>query len=242
MTPLVLLHGGGLGPWSWRRHAFLLEGTFDVHAPVLPGHHGSTTGLFDMDTAVAEVVALVEGFGEPAVLAGLSLGGQLATHVAARRPDLVRSVVGSGVNTVGIPGLGLVVASLPFVRLASRSRAMSRASGKAMSVPPEELDAFVEGGRLTSAQLAAVYRASSASTLPDDLPSERVLVLAGSKEPGPIRRSMEGFRTAGAATAVVPGGRHTWPLARPDLFAACVQAWYDGSPLPAELQAAPQPV
>jgi pimeloyl-ACP methyl ester carboxylesterase len=194
-----------------------------------------------METAVSEVVALVESFGEPAVLAGLSLGGQLATHVAARRPDLVRSVVASGVNAVGIPGLGLLVASLPLVRLMSRSRAMSRASGKAMSVPPEELDAFVEGGRLSSAQLAAVYRASSASTLPDGLPSDRVLVLAGSKEPGPIRRSLEGFRAFGAATAVVPGGRHTWPLARPELLAACITSWYDGSALPAELEAAPQP-
>jgi pimeloyl-ACP methyl ester carboxylesterase len=241
MTPLVLLHGGGLGPWSWRRHAFLLEGAFDVHAPVLPGHHGSSTELFDLETAVAEVVALLERLGEPAVLAGLSLGGQLATHVAARRPDLVRCVVASGVNTDGIPGLGLLVASLPLVRLLSRSRAMSRASGKAMGIPPEELDAFVEGGRLSSAQLAAIYRASSASTLPEGLPVDRVLVLAGSKEPGPIRRSLEGFRAAGAASAVVPAGRHTWPLARPELFTACVQAWYDGSPLPADLQAAPQP-
>jgi pimeloyl-ACP methyl ester carboxylesterase len=194
-----------------------------------------------MSVPPEELDAFVEGFGEPAVLAGLSLGGQLATHVAARRPDLVRSVVASGVNTAGIPGLGLIVATLPLVRLTSRSRTVSRGSGKAMGVPPEELDAFVEGGRLTTAQLAAVYRASSASTLPADLPTDRVLVLAGSKEPSPIRRSLEGFRTAGAATAVVPGGRHTWPLVRPELFAASVQSWYDGTPLPTELQRASQP-
>src|SRR5262249_27501950 len=119
--------------------------------------------------------------------------------------------------------------------------AMSRASGRAMGVPPEELDAFVEGGRLTSAQLAAIYRSSSANTVPPGLPGENVLVLAGAKEPKPIRRSLGQLREAGAATAVVPGGKHAWPLSRPDLFAACVQAWYDGAPLPAELQAAPQP-
>ena len=240
MTPLVLLHGGGLGPWSWRRHALLLEGSFDVHAPLLPGHRTGTDELFDMGAAVAEVVHVVEQLGEPAVLAGLSLGGQLATQVAARHPELVRAVVASGVNTVGIPGLGLLVASLPLVQLTARSRGMSRASGKAMGVPPEELDAFVEGGRLSSAQLAAIYRSSSANTLPADLPVEKVLVLAGAKEPGPIRRSLAQFQAAGAATAVVPSGKHTWPLVRPELFAACVQAWNDGTPLPAELGKAPQ--
>jgi len=238
---LVLLHGGGLGPWSWRRHIALLEGTFDCHAPVLPGHHGSTTELFDMDTAVAEVVALAERLGEPVALAGLSLGGQVAMQVAARRPEAVARVVGSGVNTVGIPGLGLLLASLPLVTASARFSSLARASGRGMSIPPEELGEFVAGGRLTRAQLAAIYRCSSDHRLPAGLPCERVLVVAGAKEPSPIRKSLAEFQQAGISTATVPRGRHTWPLKDPELFVGCLQAWYAGQPLPAALTAERQP-
>jgi len=235
VIPLILLHGGGLGPWSWDRHIALLAGEFDCHAPLLPGH-GS--GLFTMAAAVAQVADLASSFDEPVVLAGLSLGGQLATAVAAEHPSLVRAVVASGVNAVGIPALGLLVASLPLVRVSSRSRALSRASGRAMGVPPAELDAFGANGRaLTTQQLAEIYRGSSAHRVPEGLPGARTLVLAGSKEPSPIRRSLALFEAAGATTAVVPGGRHTWPLADPELFAACVRSWVTRSALPEGLAA-----
>ena len=230
MPPLILLHGGGLGPWSWRPLVDRLAGEFDCHAPDLPGH---LTGLFAMPAAVAAVADLASSFDEPVVLAGLSLGGQVATAVAAEHPDLVRAVVASGVNAVGIPGLRLLLASLPLVRLTSRSRALSRASGRAMGIPDAVLREFVaNSGSLSREQLAAVYRASSAHAVPAGLPGERVLVLAGSKEPGPIRRSLPLFAAAGATTAVVPGGKHTWPLADPELFAACIRSWTSAAAVP----------
>jgi pimeloyl-ACP methyl ester carboxylesterase len=233
VTPLVLLHGGGLGSWSWQRHIALLSGEFDCHAPDLPGHLPGS--VFTMEAAVDQVASLLTSFDQPAVLAGLSLGGQLATAVAAEHPSLVRAVVASGVNAVGIPGLGLLLASLPMVRVFSKSRAMSRASGRAMGVPPTELDRFVDHGRaLTTEQLAAIYRSSHAHRVPVTLPTG-VLVLAGSKEPSPIRRSLPLFAAAGATTAVVPGGKHTWPLADPDLFASCVRTWVGSARVPASL-------
>jgi hypothetical protein len=143
-------------------------------------------------------------------------------------------VVASGVNAVGIPALGLLVASLPLVRVSSKSRTLSRLSGKAMGVPAEELDAFVENGRgLTTEQLASIYRSSSEHRVPEGLPDATVLVLAGSKEPSPIRRSLPLFAAAGATTAVVPDGKHTWPLAHPELFASCVRSWVLESAVPA---------
>jgi pimeloyl-ACP methyl ester carboxylesterase len=233
VTPLILLHGGGLGPWSWRRHIALLSGDFDCHAPDLPGH---VSGLFSMSEAVDTVASLASTFDEPVILAGLSLGGQLATAVAAEQPSLVRAVVASGVNAAGIPGLGLLVASLPLVRLSSRSRSLSRVSGRAMGFQDEELTCFVEGGRaLTRTQLAAIYRSSSDHRLPVGLPGSKVLVLAGSKEPSPIRRSLPQFAAAGATTVVVPGAKHTWPIADPELFASCIRSWVSSSDVPAPL-------
>src|SRR5689334_21701457 len=124
MTPAILLHGGGLGPWSWRRVVELLP--FDCHVPVLPGHRGSAVELFEMRRAVDEVVALAESVGEPVVLAGLSLCGQLAVEVAAARPDLAHCIVGSGVNLEGIPMVGAVNSSLRLMKGLTKSPPLIR--------------------------------------------------------------------------------------------------------------------
>ena len=226
MTPLLLLHGGGLGPWSWNQHVELLAPDFDCRTPVLPGHVGSESPLFGMDAAVGEVASLAATFDQPVVLAGLSLGGQLATAVASRHPSLVRAVVASGANARGIPGLGLLVASLGAVRLASRSERLSRMTGRAMGVPEDAMGEYVASSQaLTAQQLEAIYRSSAAHVAPTEPFGPRVLVLAGAKEPAMIRRSLALYEAVGAATALVPGGKHTWPLSEPELFVSCIRSW-----------------
>jgi pimeloyl-ACP methyl ester carboxylesterase len=225
MTSAILLHGGGLGPWSWRRVAELLP--FDCHAPALPGHRGSPVPLFDMRRAVDEVIALAESLGEPVVLAGLSLGGQLAVDAAAARPDLVRCVVGSGVNLGGIPMVGAVTSSLRLLKGLTKSGPLIRLTARSMGVTGNDVEEMLADGKaMDPNRLAAVYLASSAVRLPTDLPADKTLILAGSKEAKVIRRSLDTFAAAGVSTDVIPGGRHTWPLSAPEQFAARVVDWH----------------
>jgi pimeloyl-ACP methyl ester carboxylesterase len=59
------------------------------------GHGDSDTGFRDYgdDVTAADVVALLESVGEPAVLVGNSFAGSAAVLAAADRPDLVRGLV-----------------------------------------------------------------------------------------------------------------------------------------------------
>lgn len=69
-----------------------------AHAPLLPGH-GTTarelakTGFADWSAAAGAALDRVTKSGEPAIVAGLSLGSLLAIHLAAARPDDVRALV-----------------------------------------------------------------------------------------------------------------------------------------------------
>ena len=94
--PLVLVHG------SWVDHT-----TFDAVRPVLDhgfrlltydrrGHGRSERppGPRTIEEDVADLAALLEGLDlHPVHVAGSSRGGSVAVHLAARRPDLVRSLI-----------------------------------------------------------------------------------------------------------------------------------------------------
>jgi 3-oxoadipate enol-lactonase len=65
--------------------------TFDFRGQ---GQTPVTPGGYDMDTLANDAIALIEALGvAPVHMAGLSMGGFVTMRVAARRPDLVRSII-----------------------------------------------------------------------------------------------------------------------------------------------------
>ena len=67
-----------------------------VYAPDLRGHGASswTPGRYRLWDYAADMISLLERvIGEPAAIAGHSLGGEVAIIVASERPDLVRAVI-----------------------------------------------------------------------------------------------------------------------------------------------------
>ena len=95
-APLVLLHGVTM--W-WQTFLPVLPNFLIRHhtyALDLRGHGGSghTPGAYFVSNDVADVAAFLRDcVQEPAVLLGWSLGGVVATLVAANAPDFVRAIV-----------------------------------------------------------------------------------------------------------------------------------------------------
>ena len=90
---VVLLHGATLDHRAWAPQVATLQDRFHVVVPDLRAH-GRSTGHFDFDAAVADVLALLERL--PAagvVLVGLSLGGNLAQEVVRRSPGRLHALV-----------------------------------------------------------------------------------------------------------------------------------------------------
>lgn len=164
----VLVHGLGGSSTNWTDLMALLRERLDSHALDLPGFGRSAPPRdrrYDLDAHVAAVVDYVEdAVAAPVHLFGNSMGGAIATRVAAERPDLVRTLtlvspalpnlrpVKGGDPTLGmllVPGLSSVVRrrlerATPEERMRALLDICFADPGR---IPPHRLSAAVEEAR-----------------------------------------------------------------------------------------------
>ncbi|RNL77729.1 alpha/beta fold hydrolase [Nocardioides marmorisolisilvae] len=96
-APVVVMgHGLLFSTAMWRHQIEALREDYRCVAVDWRGQGATpaTESGYDMDTLYADLVALIEHLGVgPVHYAGLSMGGFVGQRLAARRPDLVRSLV-----------------------------------------------------------------------------------------------------------------------------------------------------
>jgi len=101
-VPVVFLHGFPLdhtmwnGQWELVEAGGALDGAARLIAPDLAGFGGSDGPTSSSIAAMAdEVVAILDALGchEPVVACGLSMGGYVVQHLAARHPGRLRGIV-----------------------------------------------------------------------------------------------------------------------------------------------------
>jgi len=155
--PAVLVHGLGGSSLNWTDLMGLLRDRLDSRAPDLPGFGYSPPpddGDYTLTGHARAVIALIDQEARgPVHLFGNSLGGAVSTTVAARRPDLVRSltlispalpdlVPGLArlqVGLTGLPGVGgFLTRQLAKMSPEQRAEGLIRlVYGDPDSVPPE---------------------------------------------------------------------------------------------------------
>lgn len=230
MSRVVLLHGGGVGPWMWRAVAERLPEGHEVLTPALDGHGATGAPTFTDQAAAARAVArdVVATFGAGAVtLAGFSLGGQVALQLAATRPELVARLVVISSLLEPLPGAGLTAwlarAAAP---LAARPW-FARLQARQLGVPEERFDDYLgTASLLTPESLANLTRANASFEAAPLLArlTAPVTLVHGEAEPRPVAAGMRPARERlpGAALVSVPGAGHTLPLTHPELVARLV--------------------
>ena len=118
---IVFLHGTRLTGAAWAGQIASLDTEFRCIAPDLPGHGTSSAEPFTLAGAASAVADIIERESpdRPVVLVGLSLGGYVATVVAATRPELVAGLAISGATAEpsGIRTLGYVALATVFERV-----------------------------------------------------------------------------------------------------------------------------
>lgn len=87
---VYLIHGWAANSRIFDDLAARLPADWRIHAPDLPGHGGAPfDGRFDVAAAADAFAAQI---GEPAYVAGWSLGGLVALYLAHRHPEKVRAL------------------------------------------------------------------------------------------------------------------------------------------------------
>jgi len=239
---IVLLHGGGVGEWSWKPQ---IEALADYHllVPDLPEQGRSLAERpFTLPDAAARVADLIRerGHGGRAHVVGLSLGAQTIVQLLATAPEVVDHAMLSGALVRGLPGASLVrptiAAYMPFRNIPALVRANMWSAG----IPPAYYEQVAEETRrLTVDSMTHVLVANMTFRLPAGLArvTSPVLVTVGEREYGMMRRSARDIAAAipGARACLVKGAIHNWSLQKPGLFTATIRAWINDQPPPGEL-------
>jgi pimeloyl-ACP methyl ester carboxylesterase len=119
-TTIVFFHGYSESLLAWRGPFDQLAARYRVVAVDVPGFGGSEkpAGSYDLATQTTRLVDLLDQWTTgPVVLAGHSMGGELATSVALRRPERVVALVlvspagyglAEGLDTMAPGTIGLI--------------------------------------------------------------------------------------------------------------------------------------
>ena len=214
---VVLVHGGGLSWWEYEGVIAQLAPTYRVATPVLEGHGENAATPFESIEASAQ--ALVADIatrygGQVLALGGVSLGGQIVAEALSQSASLARFALLESALVLPIAGMGawvkpMVSMSFPLMR----QRWFARWQASAMGLPPERFETYLSETRAMSRetllhmlQSNAAYRINPALSRA----TAKVLIVAGAREPGVVRRSAQALHAAlpGSVLWLAPGLRH----------------------------------
>lgn len=224
--PLLLLHGGGVAGWMWRPTLAALRHPVRALVPDLPGHGRSATEPYrSHDDTVARLEALLEERAPGgAVVAGFSLGAQLAVLLAARRPELVADAVVVSAQAAPQPLAGPTLALLGLTAPLARVPWFARLQARELLVPEALLPEYLAGSAaITRATLLASVGENLRFSVPERWGAGgSALVVVGDRERRVMRDSARLLHDAHPRSElrIVPGAGHGLPLEHPERMAA----------------------
>jgi pimeloyl-ACP methyl ester carboxylesterase len=223
--PVVLLHGGLSNSENWERQ--ILPAVEKSHQPFAYDRtaHGRTKirdGFMHFDFQVDEFIAYIEKVvKKPVHVIGWSDGGNIGLLASIKRPDLIKSLVGIGMNYTYKGGISFDLNNV--------------------SVSDEEKASFAKMSKQDPELLITIIRKAFKvwSTEPKlklkDLARVKcpVLVLAADDEPFTSELTFKMYEAIpNARLAVMPGTSHALVKEKPKLMHAIIKDFYKSLDFP----------
>ena len=195
---IMLLHGGGLGWWSYRAVAEALKNDFHVVIPTLDGHGGADRPFVSIEENAREIIEYIdrELSGRVAFIGGLSLGGQILCEMLSMRADICEAALIESASVIPSPSCisALMKPTMDMSYPLISKRWFARWQFKYLRVREDLFwEYYDDTTKITKEDMTAFLSASVEYGL-NHLISKtnaRVTILAGGKEQRGILRSAE---------------------------------------------------
>ena len=234
---IMLLHGGGLSWWNYRDAAMLLQEKYRVVLPVMDGHGDSEVSFRSIEENAEHLIRWIDEAygGHLLLLGGVSLGGQIAAEILARRPDICDCAF---LESVLVEPMKLTAALIgPTFAMSYgliRKPWFSRMQAAYLGIPKELYEYYYRDTcKISREDLIAFLESNSRYTLKEGLADTKakVSIVAGSRElPSMIRSARKlNQRIPGSTLEILPGMCHgELSLNRPAEFVCRLESLIHG--------------
>ena len=242
-TSILFLHGLGVSSWMWQAQVAVLQAQFHCMTIDLPGngesHQVEWRSFQETAAQVADIIRQRTVKGKAHVV-GLSLGGYAGLALLEHQPEVVDSLIVSGVVARPFPQPWLWRTMATVIAQFLHWKPLIYANASAMQLPAEVIPLFMNDmRRLSKTTFLRTYNELLKYQLPATFAqrTQRLLAVAGDKEVAQIRATVGDFakRLPNGKAALVPNAHHGWNGEHPELFTTMVRAWVENKPLPAAL-------
>ena len=230
---VMLLHGGGLSWWNYRKAAALLAERYHVVLQVLDGHADSDAPFTTIEDNAARLVSYIDTHfgGQVLAIGGLSLGGQIAVEMLSQRPDICRYAL---IESALVKPMKLTHALIgPAFGMSYgliRQKWFAKLQADYLGIPKALFDDYYRDTcAISKADMIAFLKANSIYTIKSGLSETKakVKIVAGSREQKSIRDSAAMLHKAipGSSLELLPGLRHgDLSLNKPEQYVAILQS------------------
>ena len=231
---ILLLHGGGLSWWNYREVAKLLEKDYHVILPVLDGHADSDAAFTTIEDNAARLISYIDTHfgGQVTVLAGLSLGGQVALEMLSQRSDICRfALIESATVKPSKLTAALIGPTFGMSYGLIKQHWFARIQADYLGIPNELFeDYYRDTCAITKADMIAFLQANSTYEIKPALAetTAKVKLVAGTKELKSILDSAKLLHNTipGSQLEILPGLRHgDLSINHPEHYVQMLKEW-----------------